>query len=111
MEAGSEFSVTRRRVGDAVIVAPAGEIDLATIDAVAAEIDAGSAEAALVVLDLRAVTFLDSAGIRLVLTSARRLAAAGGELAVVHGPAEVQRVFNLVGLDGRVRLLDAPPGE
>ena len=104
-----DFSVTRRRAGDAVVVIPAGEIDLATVDDVEAEIDAARREARQIVLDLRAVSFIDSAGLRLVIAQSRALAEAGGELAVVRGPREVQRVFDLVGLDGRMTMLDLPP--
>src|SRR5215207_3785129 len=111
MDLGPDFSVTRRRAGEAVVVVPAGEIDLATVDVVRAEIDAARGETKLVVLDLRAVTFIDSAGVRLVLEGTRALAADGGELAVVRGTTEVRRVFGLVGLDGRVRMIDQPPDE
>ena len=105
------FSVSRRRVGDGVAVVAVGEIDLATIDAVQAEIDAARGETKLVLLDLRDVTFIDSAGVQLVLEGSRALAAEGGELVVVRGGHEVQRVFDLVGLDGRVAMVDEPPGE
>jgi anti-anti-sigma factor len=106
---GEDFSVTRRHAGEAVVVVPVGEIDMATIDAVQAQIDAAAGEARLVVLDLREVTFIDSAGVRLVLQGTRELAATGRELAVVQGPAAVRRVFELVGLDGRVRIVDSAP--
>jgi anti-anti-sigma factor len=102
-----EFSVSRRRAGDAIVVAPAGEIDLATIDALQAVVDAAAVEAGGVVLDLREVTFIDSAGLRLVLQSSRAIEA----FSVVRGPQEVQRVFDLVGLDERLTMLDRPPGE
>ena len=109
MEGGPDFSVTRRRAGDAVVVVPAGEIDLATVDALEAEIGAAAAEPHTeIVLDLRSTTFLDSTAIRLVVQLARDLGAAFG---VVRGRGEVARVFDLVGLDGRVRMLDLPPGE
>ena len=111
MEGGPDFSVSRWRVGDAVVVAPVGDIDLATVERVETEIAAARAESALVVFDLRAVTFMDSAGIRLVVEGARLLAEAGGEFTVVRGPVEVRRVFDLVGLEGRVRMVDTPPGE
>ena len=104
-----DFSVTRRRAGDVVVVVPIGEIDLATVDELQAEVDAAAAEAQQVVLDLREVAFIDSAGLRLVVHSSRALDAKGGTLAVVRGPHEVQRVFDLVGLDGRVTMLDQPP--
>src|SRR3954452_15292259 len=105
MEDGSEFSVTRRRAGDACIVAPAGEIDLATIDALAAELQDARGEADVVYLDLREVSFMDSAGLRLVIETDRLC-----ELVVVRGPIAVRRIFDLVGLAGRVRLDEPPPG-
>ncbi len=106
MEAGPELSVTRHRVGEAIVVVPAGDIDLATVDVLEAEIDAALAEPhAELVLDLRRVEFLDSTAIRLIVQLARDEA-----FAVVRGTGEVARVFDLVGLDGRVRMLDAPPG-
>ncbi len=102
-----EFSVSRRRVGDVIVVAPAGEIDLATVDDLQAAVDAAAGETEQVVLDLREVTFIDSAGLRLVLQNSRAIASFG----VVRGPREVQRVFDLVGLDDRLTMLDRPPGE
>lgn len=109
MQLPPDFSVTRRRAGEAVVVVPTGEIDLATVDRLQAEVDAATAEAKQVVLDLRAVAFIDSAGLRLIVHSSRALEAGGGSLAVVRGPREVQRVFDLVGLQERVTMLDQPP--
>ena len=57
-----------------------------------------------VVVDLSDVSFIDSSGIRLIVEAARSL-----ELTVVRGGPEVTRVFGLVGLEGRVTILDAPP--
>ena len=106
MEPAPEFSVTRRRAAGAVVVAPTGEIDLATVDELAQALDAAREEAAEIVLDLREVSFMDSAGLRLVLEASRD----GRGFAVVRGPREVQRVFDLVGLDeGRLTMLDQPP--
>ena len=85
------------------LVTPRGEIDLATVDAVRAEITAAAATGR-VVLDLRETTFIDSSGIRLIVEAARET-----DLVVVRGGPEVARVFELVGLDGRVPLVDAPP--
>jgi anti-sigma B factor antagonist len=101
-----DFSVTRRHAGDAVVVVPVGEIDLLTVDEVRAEVQAAATETPRVVLDLRDVSFIDSAGLRLILESSRALEA----FAVVRGPREVQRVFDLVGLDERLTMLEQPPG-
>src|SRR4051794_26221621 len=106
MEAGSDFSVTRRRAGDACIVVPVGEIDLGTIDEVAAALQQARAEASVVYLDLREVTFMDSAGVRLIVETERAC-----EFRVIRGPAAVQRLFDLVGLEERVPVVDGAPGE
>jgi len=103
------FSVTRRRAGDAVVVSPRGEIDLATVDELGAALAQAAQESGHVVLDLRAVAFMDSAGVRLVLTTSRALDERGGALTVVQGPHEVRRVFELVGLTERLTIVDAPP--
>src|SRR4051812_35653580 len=62
------FDIKIRPARERVVVAPRGELDIATTERVAEAIDelvlAGFAE---VVLDLRAVSFMDSTGLRLVL--------------------------------------------
>jgi anti-anti-sigma factor len=106
VEGAPEFSITRRPTGDAVVVAPVGEIDLATVETLEQALAAAREEADSVVLDLREVTFMDSAGLRMVLEASL----AGGTFAVVRGPREVQRIFDLVGLDERrLTMLDQPP--
>ncbi|HEX6020778.1 MAG TPA: STAS domain-containing protein [Solirubrobacter sp.] len=102
-----EFTVTRRRTGDIAVVAPEGEIDLATINELEEALRAAGEGAGRVLLDLRAVTFIDSAGVRLVLEAMRTLP----DFAVVRGGPEVTRVFRLVGLEDRVPLVDSPPDE
>jgi anti-anti-sigma factor len=102
-----EFSLEHRRSGDAAIVAPVGEIDVATVVEVEAALRAAAREAGHVVLDLRAVTFMDSAGLRLVVQTSQALE----RFSVVRGPGEVQRLFALVGLDQRMAILDRPPGD
>ena len=102
-----DFQVTRA----GSVVAPRGEIDVATTEAVRAELDAAADEGRLVVLDLRETTFIDSSGIRLIVEAAIDIESQHGELVVVRGGPEVTRVFDLVGLEGRLRILDAPPGE
>jgi len=104
MEGEPEFEVSTRETPDGVIVAPRGEIDLVTVDEVRAALERHSAKR--IYLDLREVTFIDSAGVRLVVEADR-----AGELIVVRGPVAVRRLFDLVGLDGRVSMVDAPPGE
>lgn len=65
-------------------------------------------DAALVVLDLRALEFIDSSGARLILAADRRARATGGRLVVVQGP-EVAWFLTLTGLDRHLEIVDEPP--
>jgi anti-sigma B factor antagonist len=61
------------------------------------------------VLDMRALTFMDSTGLRLVIrwdTAARE---EGFEFAIVPGTEVVQRVFRLTGMDEHLRIAEPPP--
>ena len=56
------------RARDSVRVAPVGELDIATVDKLRAEVDRlRESGFTKLVLDLRGVRFLDSTGLRLVL--------------------------------------------
>lgn len=86
--------------GDTLVLAVGGEIDLATAptlrDALA---DAIAREPALVLVDLEAVGFLDSAGLGVILGALRRLRAQGADLEVVCTSRNLLNVFEITGLD------------
>ena len=54
------------------------------------------------VLDLRAVTFLDSSGLRLLMEWERHNEPAGMVFAVIPGPALVRRVLQTAGVADRL---------
>ncbi len=89
-------SIEPRR--DELWLEPAGELDLESatvLRAVLGEyLDAGFPR---LVLDLRAVTFMDSSGLHLLLEAQRDARARGVELSVRPGPPSVQRVFDVTG--------------
>lgn len=83
-----------------VIVAPSGDLDLATADRVGREI--GELRAVGfddIVLDLRAVRSLDSSGLRLFPAQQRAARRDGYAFRLVAGPPEVQRLFAITGTD------------
>lgn len=84
---------------ETVRVLPVGEIDLDTVGEVAERLrelqEAGFAE---VVLDLRGVTFMDSAGLHLVLATDAIARRDGTTFVVIAGPPVVQRLFEVVGV-------------
>ncbi|HEX8977597.1 MAG TPA: STAS domain-containing protein [Solirubrobacteraceae bacterium] len=101
MRTVSGFNVDVRRDGSTVVVAPSGELDLATVGQLRDAM--GRADGcAVLVLDLRGLTFMDSAGLSLVVEEHRRAADVGIEFRVVRGSREVQRLFELTGLADRL---------
>ena len=79
-----------------VVVAPRGELDIATVTRVSDEIDALVAVGfGDLVLDLRGVSFMDVAGLRLAITQARRPDAT---VPLIDGPPAVARIFDLAGV-------------
>jgi anti-sigma B factor antagonist len=93
--------------GDVVHVCPVGEVDLDTADQVCDRLQQlRSAGFTCLILDLRGVSFLDSTGIRLVLEADAAARADGFEFALIEGPAEVQRAFEIVGLRAVLPFID-----
>lgn len=77
----------------------AGEIDLASVESLEAAIAATEATAAKdVVLDMSGVTFLDSSGLRVLVTANERLSATGGRLVIRRPSPSVMRVLEITGL-------------
>ena len=60
-------------------------------------IRAEDSDAAVIVLDLGGLTFMDSSGLHLVLDARRRAGEKGHKLVVLEGPEAVQRIFELTG--------------
>jgi anti-anti-sigma factor len=86
-----------------------GELDIATAPQLNHALAGAQADAALVILDLRELEFMDSSGANLIAAASGRARQAGGRLVVVRGPVQVERVFALVGLDRQLELVDHPP--
>ena len=109
MSAAPEFEVDVRRTGLTTVVAPRGEIDLATVPAVRSALR-GAAQHSVLVLDLRGVEFMDSSGLALVVEEHRRAESEGHEFRVVRGPETVHRLFAMTGLTDRLRWAEGPFG-
>jgi anti-anti-sigma factor len=60
----------------------------------------------VLVLDLSQLSFLDSTGLRAVVTADERARSNGRRLVVVRGPDPVQRVFAITRLEERLEMVD-----
>lgn len=97
---------------ETAVVALEGEIDLSTAPEAERRIgDAESREPGKLVVDLRRVTFMDSSGLRLLLTAHRRAEQAGREFALVRGAASVDRLLEVTGIADRLEVLEEPPAD
>jgi anti-anti-sigma factor len=104
--APDNFDIAIHRQRSALVVAPRGEIDLATVgvlrDGVEREFQSGDD----LVVDLREVGFIDTSGLRFVLELVEKASQDGFSLSLVKGPSAVQRVFEVSGLEPRLPFVD-----
>jgi anti-sigma B factor antagonist len=86
-----------------------GELDIAsseTLEKQLAAVEDTSPEA--LVLDLRAVEFIDSTGLRTLIAADERARSAGRRLLIARGPGAVERLLVVTQLDQRLELIDDP---
>ena len=62
----------------------------------------------LIVLDLRELTFMDSTGLRVMVSADARARDQARRLAIVQGPEPVHRVFRITGLDDHLDIVETP---
>ena len=93
------FSVRIEQHGAAAVVVPTGELDLATApaleDALGRAFESGSAR---VVLDLRELEFIDSSGLRTLLTARRRADQSEAQFSLVAGHRSLERTLEIAGV-------------
>jgi anti-sigma B factor antagonist len=103
------FRVGRRQSADRLVLELHGELDLLHAPQLEDALDDGAGDGvAVVVLDLDAVSFIDSTGLRAIF-SARRLARQHGlEFAVTPGSEQVQRLLSITRLSDQLKTIPTP---
>ena len=98
--------LTTLRIADnAYVCSVGGELAELGVDGFRHELDDVGARGALhVIADLLSVSFIDSAALGLLLTTAERLREAGGELIVVADDPRILRIFEVTGSGRRFRI-------
>jgi anti-anti-sigma factor len=104
---GLSVSISGRE--PAVELALAGELDLATVELLRRALEEIEARRpAWLVIDLSELSFIDCSGVRALLEEHRRAQARGRPLLQIRsGPAPVQRVFRLTGLECALPFVEA----
>jgi anti-anti-sigma factor len=106
----STLSLHTYKESDSVRVALAGELDLSSALVFEEELRRIETETkpSLIVLDLSSLKFMDSTGLRLILSAHARALNHGRKLAIVEGGEAVRRIFKLTGVLERLNFVDAP---
>ena len=102
------FELHASFAGDILIVECAGELDMATSPQLSEAIEPAAGSVRRVVVDLSAVTFLDSSAMNALVHSQRTLASQGIVLRVVSPSARpVRRVFEITHLTELLNVVDS----
>ncbi len=103
------FDVAVSRRQGTLTLELSGELDLSTLEQFESALDGNlDGKPGLVVVDLRELAFLDSSGLRAMLTLHARVHSAGGRLVLVKGPRRVHRVLELTRADEELELVADP---
>jgi anti-sigma B factor antagonist len=94
------LTVVEHRIGEVPVVAASGELDLATSpglrELLEAHLDAGRST---IVVDLRAVTFLDSTALGVLVGALKRCRELNGDLRLVVTEQRTLKLFTITGLN------------
>lgn len=102
------LEVTTNDRSDGVHVELSGELDLATAPKLEDELKRVERDSpGLIVLDLRPLAFMDSSGLRALLSADARAREAGRRLVLVRGDERVQRVLRITRLDERLEIVES----
>ena len=100
------FGIQHAREGATATIAVLGELDLSTTPALTEGLRSLEPGYETLVVDLSRCTFFASSGISILLEESHRAKEQGFEVVVIKAPAEVQRMFDLAGLDDKLTFRD-----
>jgi anti-sigma B factor antagonist len=101
-----DFELTSAYLGrNAHVLTVAGELDVATAPGLGDELERVSAEGATdAVVDLLAVSFVDSVALGILVDASKRMKAQGGTLRIVCDDRRIARIIEITGLDRVLRI-------
>jgi anti-sigma B factor antagonist len=102
------FTAEREDHDGAITIVLTGELDMATVPAAEEQLRRAERDGRMIVIDLRALAFMDSMGLSTIMAADRRIRVVGGRLTILHGPRPVQRVFEITRTDDLLNIVDPP---
>ena len=105
----SHFNVEERSERGATVLAVSGELDLAASPMLEAQLDEVFGDSLTqLIIDLRALEFIDSTGLSVLVKAHQRAEEAGCRFGLVNGGSQVRRLLSLTGIAERLTVADAP---
>lgn len=101
---GDELSVTVRRERGVVIAEVTGDIDMSTVPGLRERLFGLADSGQPVIVDLNRISFIDSAGLGVLIATARRASEHGGSLHAVCSRPQTRKLLWLTGVDRRIPL-------
>jgi anti-sigma B factor antagonist len=106
MGVDDQLQIGVRHEADRVILSLSGELDMASAELLQRAMDGLNGET-VVVLDLEQLQFIDSTGLRSVLSVLERCRDHGQTFAVTRGSQQVQRLLGVTGVAKHLRIIAA----
>jgi anti-sigma B factor antagonist len=85
--------------GASTVLVPRGEIDLDTAPALREALVAAIGDGARIIVDLEAVSFIDSVGLGMLVSGLKRARSQGGDLELVCTSQAILKPLEITGLD------------
>lgn len=93
------LEVSVEAVEDARLLRVRGEVDLCSVDALRPHLDMAERDGVTTLLDLSAVTFMDSSGLHLLVDAWKRACLEGWPLFIVRPSPQVLRLLQVTCMD------------
>lgn len=103
-----QMRIDVRREPDRVVLSVHGELDLASAPLLQREIERAQTDSPALILDLESLAFIDSTGLRTILTAHERSQERGVEFAVTRGSEQVRRLLSITRAGEHLRIVDSP---
>lgn len=95
------FGCAMAASGGVARVTLSGELDMLAASEFAAALSAAIHDSVLVIVDLSGLTFIDSSGLHVIVAAHAQVRGSGCRLVLIPGPRQVQRLFELTGIEER----------
>jgi anti-sigma B factor antagonist len=93
------MDIVKTRSEDKTILAINGKLSVTTADEFNAAVEEAQGESQALVLDFKDLSYMASAGLRVLVAAQKRAKAAGGTLTLINVVKDVMEVLEVTGLD------------